>query len=441
MNKRFKKLLSLLLALTLSASSTAMGITAFGVDEVEINSVNFPDENFEAYVRTFDKDNSNSLSVQERNVGFMSISGYATLNGGIKMKNLKGIEFFADSLHTLRCANLELESLDVSALYNLTALTCMSNNLTELDVSHNEKLITLNCMSNNLTKLTLGATRNLQTLHCSVNKLESIDVSANEALIDFKCDQNELTSLDVSKNVLLEDFNCMCNHLSSLDLSKNTALIDISAANIGEQTLTAKANATQTLITVPFTVDNPSAVIYSSLDKDDTPAYQTDRFCTDLISKIDEGITYHYSVGNELVEYMEAHIDVTRDFYCVKFYSDSEMTQPIAEKYAYANGSVSNPDNMPTMQCMAVDKWSEDISNVTSDLSVYPIWKEAHAYSLFFFENNIATIKCNTCGNTYNVAFKDCINSKSTDDNFCPYIDVVKDGFINAKDYAKLIKQ
>jgi len=440
MNKQLKKTLSLLLALILLSASLAAGFSAYSAENVVIDIVNFPDDNFRDYIRTFDTNENNFLSSQERNQSLMSITGYAVQHGNIKMKNLKGIEHFAASLTTLRCSNLDLESLDVSALYNLTSLSCMANNLTSLDVSKNSRLTFLDCTDNQIDTLVLGTNERLDTLYCSINKLTGLNVSGLPGLVDFKCDQNKLTTLNVSDNVLLQDFYCKDNHLRSLDLSKNTALADISSSNISDQTVSAEASFSNTQIFVPFTVDNPSNIISSSLDKEGSPAYNTDRFYVDDLNSIANGITYHYSVGNADIEDMEVKVDVTRNFYQVNYYTDSDMATLIATKYANKNSSAPQPDIPSAAQCKAFDSWSGDVTNVTEDMNVYPIYKDTHSYALTKFENDIATITCKVCSHSYTVAFKDCINAKSADSNYCPYLDVVQDGVINAKDYAKLIK-
>lgn len=440
MNKQLRKLLSLSLALLLLSVSMAAGFSAYGDENIVINESNFPDENFRTYVQTLDSDNNGSLSTQERDISFMSITGYAVQNDNIKMNNLTGIEYFAASLTTLRCSNLDLESLDVSALNNLTSLSCMSNRLTYLDVSKNTNLTDLDCSDNRLELLILGANDNLHTLYCSINKLTGINVSNLLGLLDFKCDQNELTALNLHENILLQDFNCRYNHLHSLDLSKNTALVDVSSSSISDQTVSAQAVISDNQISVPFTVDNPSNIVSSSLDTEESTAYNTDRFYVDDLSSISNGITYNYSVGNTDIEDMEVHIDVTRDFFKVNFYSDSEMTELLSTEYVDKNSSASPPDIPTAPQCKAFDSWSGDITNVTEDMDVYPIWKDSHSYVLTNFENDIATISCNVCNSSYTVAFKDCINAKTTDDNYYSCLDVVEDGCINAKDYSKLIK-
>lgn len=56
-----------------------------------------------------------------------------------------------------------------------------------------------------------------------------------------------------------------------------------------------------------------------------------------------------------------------------------------------------------------------------------------HHYQITDFDDGIATFICNECDDTYTEKFIDHIN-----ESYEP-LDVVEDGIINAKDYAKLI--
>lgn len=442
MNKNIKKYLSLLLSLTILLGCFSISFTAFGDDEIEINAENFPDPVFMKIVKErYDTDNSGGLSVTERDKSLIEIMPVSGMVGDdASIRTLKGIEYFADSLSVLRCGGIDLEELDVSALYNLTTLTCEGNLLTSLDVSYNPKLITLNCMANDLTLLNLGDISNIETLYCQVNSLESIDVSKLVNLKEFKCDQNELTSLDVSKNILLQKFSCSVNHLKSLDLSQNTNLNPVVKSSIKEQTVTASAVINGLQIVVPFEVDNSLCVRTTSLDKDGVFGYDMCEFVAFDVSEIDNGIEYSYSVSNDLCEDMEVHIDVTRDFYQVSFYADEEMQELIGKRFVNKNEAARNPVELVIPQCKALDSWSSDVSSVTEDMEVYAIWKDNHSYILKNFENGIATIACENNDDSYTVAFVDCINARTNDSNYCEYLDVVADGYINAKDYAQLQK-
>lgn len=440
MNKQIKKYLSLFLSVTLLLGCFSFAITSAAEDEIAIDSTNFSDPVFRRIVSSnYDINGDGYLSAQERNKSLISLSGM--IDDGESIKTLKGIEFFADSLSVLRCGGIGLEKLDVSALYNLTSLTCQGNALTELDVSANTKLITLNCATNMLEELNLGNLSSLQTLYCYVNCLKSIDVSQLVNLVSFRCDQNELTVLDVTNNTQLQDFACSMNHLTSLDLSHNTALSSATESSIGDQTVSAVAHANGVEIVIPFEVDNYASVTSSSLDDGDFSGYSGGEFVTYSVDSLKNGIDYTYSTQLAQSEDMTVHIDVTRDFYQVSFYTAQDYQQLIGRSFVNPGESANNPSAMPQPEaCKIFDRWSEDVSNVNSDMNVYIVWKDNHSYSLTNFDNGTATISCSGgCGDTYTVEFMDCVNAKEGDANYCKYLDVVDDGYINAKDYARLI--
>lgn len=438
MKNKAKRYLSFLVCVTMFLGCLGIGFTAFGNDLVAVNSDNFPDAVFRSVISDrYDSNSDGFLSAAERDISLMSIPGMADDES---IKTLKGIEYFSDSLTVLRCGAINLEELDTSSLVNLTSLTCMGNMLKTLDVSHNTKLVTLNCSSNMLTSLTLGSLSSLNMLHCYANNLTSIDVSQLTNLTDFRCDQNELTSLDVSKNTLLKEFTCSTNHLVSLDLSNNTALDAVVGPSIGGQTTTAQALMHGVEIIIPFSVDKETCITSTSLDKGDFSGYSLGEFVAYDVNDFKDGVDYTYSTSLPNSEDMTVHIDVSRDFYQVNFYTAEDMQECLGVSFVKANGSAAEPKIPSVEPCKAFDRWSGDVTDVTEDMRVYIIWKDNHSYSLCAFDNGTATINCPVCSDSYTVIFKDCINAKETDDNYCKYIDVVKDGYINAKDYAQLIK-
>ena len=56
-----------------------------------------------------------------------------------------------------------------------------------------------------------------------------------------------------------------------------------------------------------------------------------------------------------------------------------------------------------------------------------------HSYSVAAFKAGVVTFKCTKCGGSYREVFAKHINER----NYAP-LDVVEDGIVNAKDYAKL---
>lgn len=440
MNKSFKKILSLLLSLSILSGCFGVGWAVYAIDNIELSETNFADPVFRKMIGdTYDKNSDGFLSAEE----IVTVPSFFSVTGLIdeekQIKTLKGIEFFADRIETLRCSRVGLEELDVSALYKLTDLTIMSNRLTSLDVSANTNLKTLNCAGNMLETLNLGSVYTITTLYCQTNNLESVDVSNLTDLTNFKCDQNALTSLDVTSNTKLRSFSCSKNHLTSLDLSQNALLGSITDNLIGRQTVDIQAVSDGSVIAVPVAVNNKECVTGSSLDTEETANYSDGRFTAADVADIENGIDYTYSTQNTNSVDMNVHINVVRDFYQVRFYTGASMSIFAGKCFVAANSAASAPEMMAP-QCKTLDRWSSDISAVTEDIDVYPIWKDNHTYALANFENGIATISCLNNDDSYTVVFEECINAAVGDDSYCEYIDVVADGYINAKDYAELIK-
>jgi hypothetical protein len=198
-------------------------------ESVEINSTNFQATSFQNYVRQYDKDGNDSLSLEERNK-VTTIE----LPEGSYCPTMKGIEYFPE-LVTLKCPEAHVRSLDVSKNLKLETLWCYWNNLEQLDVSKNKVLKELLCGDNNLTTLNVSQNEALELLSTNDmrSKLNSLDVSYNKALKHLECTKNGLTSLDVSSNEALELLVCDGNPLTELDVSKNDKLTSLSCRRCG----------------------------------------------------------------------------------------------------------------------------------------------------------------------------------------------------------------
>lgn len=198
-------------------------------ESVEINSTNFQDTDFQNYVKQYDKDGNDSLSLEERNK-VITIE----LPDDSYCPTMKGIEYFPE-LVTLKCSNTHMRSLDVSKNLKLETLWCNWNNLEQLDVSKNKALKDLRCGDNYLTTLNVSQNEALEWLSTNDmrSKLNSLDVSYNKALKHLECMKNGLTSLDVSSNKALELLVCDRNPLTELDVSKNDKLTSLSCRRCG----------------------------------------------------------------------------------------------------------------------------------------------------------------------------------------------------------------
>lgn len=199
-------------------------------ESVEINSTNFQDTDFQNYVKQYDKDGNDSLSLEERN----KVTTIELPEDGSYCPTMKGIEYFPE-LVTLKCSNVHMRSLDVSKNLKLETLWCNWNNLTQLDVSKNKALKDLRCGDNYLTTLNVSQNEALEWLSTNDmrSKLNSLDVSYNKALKHLECTKNGLTSLDVSSNEALEQLVCNGNPLTELDVSKNDKLTSLDCRRCG----------------------------------------------------------------------------------------------------------------------------------------------------------------------------------------------------------------
>ena len=198
-------------------------------ESVEINSTNFQDTDFQNYVKQYDKDGNDSLSLEERNK-VTTIE----LPDDSYCPTMKGIEYFPE-LVTLKCPDAHVRSLDVSKNLKLETLWCYWNNLEQLDVSKNKALKELLCGENYLTTLNVSQNEALEWLSTNDmrSKLNSLDVSYNKALKHLECTKNGLTSLDVSSNKALERLVCYGNPLTELDVSKNDKLTSLDCRKCG----------------------------------------------------------------------------------------------------------------------------------------------------------------------------------------------------------------
>ena len=198
-------------------------------ESVEIKSTNFQDTDFRNYVKKFDINNDDKLSLEERN----KVTTIELPEGSYCL-TMKGIEYFPE-LVTLKCPEAHVRSLDVSKNLKLKTLWCYWNNLEQLDVSKNKALKDLRCGDNYLTTLNVSQNEALEWLSTNDmrSKLNSLDVSYNKALKHLECMKNGLTSLDVSSNEALEQLVCDRNPLTELDVSKNDKLTSLSCNGCG----------------------------------------------------------------------------------------------------------------------------------------------------------------------------------------------------------------
>ena len=237
-----RRMLSLTLSLALAL--TLLPGMALAAGDVEINVKNFPDANFQKYIKdVLDTNKDGSLSEAEI-AKVTELTFEYPDSPGVKMSNiasLKGIEYFT-ALTTLDCSEQKLTTLDVSANTNLTTLNCSENRLTSLDLSKNTALTTLNCSYNELAALDVSNNTDLNDLICSENQLERLNVSANTALTRLTCNDNKLVALVLGQNTALTTLACDSNQLTSLDVRGNTNLTKLYCGSNQLRTLDLSQN-------------------------------------------------------------------------------------------------------------------------------------------------------------------------------------------------------
>ena len=160
--------------------------------DVTINSTNFPDANFRAFlmdqypngkITTAQLNARTELDVEDKNIS-----------------NMKGVEFFTN-LTRLDCYNNNLTSIDVSALTKLTYLHLGYNKMTSLNVDNNTLLEELYLQNNQLTTLSIH----------DHSKLKTLWVHNNPLLTGLYCWRNNLTNFTVSNCTKLESLKCYEN--------------------------------------------------------------------------------------------------------------------------------------------------------------------------------------------------------------------------------------
>lgn len=188
---------------------------------IAINEVNFPDDNFRAWLLNSENINGYGADALLTDDEIADILEINVNNKDIS--ELKGIEYFTALQHLYASEN-KLTSVDLSKNTALFYLELNSNKLTAIDVSKNTDLYFIHLNNNNLTAIDVSKNTHLHYLELQNNNLTSIDVSENTNLLTLYLWHNNLTSIDVSKNTELYTLSCGNNQLTSIDLSENPAL-------------------------------------------------------------------------------------------------------------------------------------------------------------------------------------------------------------------------
>lgn len=234
----------------LAALYAVMLFTAdVSANETEINSKNFPDDIFREYVsQKFDRNNDGKLSAEELKAD--KYKGFVINVSGMKVKDLSGIELFAE-LTELDCSNTLITGLDVTNNPLLETLECSNgyfgigeNEYASdpglIDLSKNKKLKRLVLQNAMLTQVDVSKNTGLVYLDVSWNYLEGLDVTNNIALEELNCTWSfvdpegglrNVSQPDISRNKKLKKFYCGQNGFEEIDVSGNPELIVLSTYN------------------------------------------------------------------------------------------------------------------------------------------------------------------------------------------------------------------
>ena len=418
-----RKLLTALLALCAALCLLPALALAEGAADVAIDPTNFPDENFRAYVATFDTDKDNCLTPAElaaaesmtlirKSIGDLTgIEHFTALTKLLCQKNqLTSLDVSKNTaLEVLDCGDNQLTSLDVSANTALKELYCNNNPLTALDVSKNTDLTDLNCINTQRASLDVSKNTSLTSLLCGDNQLTSLDVSKNTALTSLLCAKNQLASLDISKNTALTDLDCRWNQLTSLDVSKNTALkdldcrwnqltsLDLSAnpklsfshcsTNNNTYRLTLDASRTLDLTTLPGSFDVTKA------------SYWNGGTVAGTVLTVDGGaeqVTYNYDCGNGITAYFTLTCDKAR--YTVTFGNDRAPAQTVTHgEKAVEPPKPTSPGHIFKAWYAGNEPYDFD-TPVTQDLHLEDWWKICSHSGSTEKSTCTATAVCTVCG-------------------------------------------
>ncbi len=202
--------------------------------------------------------------------------------------NLTGIEDF-EALTTLKANYNSFATIDVSNLSQLVTLWAFSGSLTNLDVTTNTLLEDLRVENNQLDEINLTNNPLLRILQINNNNLEAIDVTNNTGLTRIRIHYNPITELDLSNNVALEEIRAFQSQLTVLNIKNgNNDIITVFNA-------TGNSNLTCIL------VDNASATILNSWNKDTQSFYSTDCRQTEVPdANFENYLETHNAAGTEV---------------------------------------------------------------------------------------------------------------------------------------------
>ena len=221
---------------TSSSPDGYKGAIKFTTTALQVNSTNFPDDNFRSYISSnVDKNGDGYLTIGERNARKRMDLSYCGI------KDLTGIDKLP-LLEELDCSNNSLSGSFSLVHSNLKTLKCNNNNITKI-TTITPQLTYLSCYYNQLEvapvvlNLSAELNKNLEYIDYSMNKIQSLDLSGMTKLKTVYCSLSSegtignLTSLNVSGCTALTKLDCSSNKLTTLNITDCTALEELDCQN------------------------------------------------------------------------------------------------------------------------------------------------------------------------------------------------------------------
>jgi len=122
---------------------------------------------------------------------------------------------------------LDITSLEISNVSELTQLIAFSNNLNLIDLSGNSNLTDIRLQTNNLSALTVSNMPDLAILVAFDNALSTIDVGSNLSLTGLNVKNNNLSTLNIDNNSLLNFLSVSGNNLPGTELDYLVNKLDV----------------------------------------------------------------------------------------------------------------------------------------------------------------------------------------------------------------------
>lgn len=264
MNRKLKRILSTVMAVSILASSGAVATFAAEVPTekgIAISEENFPDEYFREFLLNgsyyvWDENNVCTEIVYDANKdGYLSDSELKNVKHLLiqmtPIRDLTGIEYFT-SLVEIGCQHSAVEKVNLENNKELVYLSATKANIQGgLDLSDHKELFSVMLGHNsNLTSVNTSGCEKLSLLDVSLSSLSDIDISENPELSALFIELTNITTVDTSKNPKLDTFIAYNTPLTSLDFSNNPALrsLDVSGTKLNGLDVSTNA-ALESLVT------------------------------------------------------------------------------------------------------------------------------------------------------------------------------------------------